>query len=77
MLNCSRIMQARGCCKTGESPQVEKGAYMDKEASWSVVIAIAVFSLYMYSTKPTCRDGFVPTTSFGSGWYCAPGYKPQ
>ena len=26
---------------------------MDKEASWSVVIAIAAFSLYMYSTKPT------------------------
>ena len=22
-------------------------------------------------------DGFVPTTSFGSGWYCAAGYKAQ
>ena len=50
---------------------------MEKETGWAIVVALAVFSLYMYSTKPMCRDGFLPVTGFATGWYCAPGYKPQ
>ena len=54
-------------------------AQLEKETGWgiSVAIALAVFSFYMYSTKPACREGFTPLMSFGSGWYCAPGYKPE
>jgi hypothetical protein len=48
---------------------------LEKETGWgfSVAVALAVFSQYMYSTKPACREGFTPLMSFGSGWYCALG----
>jgi hypothetical protein len=48
---------------------------IEKETGWafSIAVALAVFSLYMYSTKPACREGFTPLMSFGSGWYCALG----
>jgi hypothetical protein len=38
---------------------------------------IMVVGAYMYTTKPSCRDGFTPLIGWGVGWYCAPGYKPQ
>jgi hypothetical protein len=43
-------------------------ARLEKETGWgiSVAIALAVFSFYMYSTKPACREGFTPLMRFGS-----------
>ncbi|MCX7308849.1 MAG: hypothetical protein NTZ72_13275 [Afipia sp.] len=50
---------------------------MDNSTSWTVAVAIAIVGLLLYFTKPTCREGFTPVIGVGSGWYCAPGYKPQ
>jgi hypothetical protein len=55
----------------------KQGAKLEKKAGWGLAIVVAVFSVYMYWAKPTCRDGFTPLTSFGTGWYCRPGYKPE
>ena len=55
----------------------KQGAKLEKEAGWGLAIFVAVFSFYMYWTKPTCRIGFTPLVGFGTGWYCGPGYKPE
>lgn len=28
-------------------------------------------------TRPTCREGFIPTVIGYAGWSCVPGYKPE
>ncbi len=54
-----------------------KAASVNYAGGYIFLIAVAVFSLYTYSQKPDCREGFLPVMGFGQGWYCAPGYKPQ
>jgi hypothetical protein len=49
---------------------------VDRSAGWGVAVMIMVVGAYMYTTKPSCRDGFTPLIGWGVGWYCAPGYKP-
>jgi len=42
-------------------------------------VALALFVVILGAasfSKPTCDAGTVPVLSFGSGWYCAAGYKP-
>lgn len=50
---------------------------MDGWMGWAVAVFFIVMGFYMGATKPECRDGFTPLIGAGSGWYCAPGYKPK
>jgi len=49
---------------------------MDSRTCWIVSLTIVVCFVYLYATKPSCRDGFTPVIGGGTGWYCAPGYLP-
>ena len=44
---------------------------------WTIFTSIMFVSFNMHSTKPSCRDGFVPISGVGAGWYCTPGYIPR
>jgi len=49
---------------------------MDSRICWIVQLTIVVCFVYLFATKPSCRDGFTAVVGGGTGWYCAPGYLP-
>lgn len=48
---------------------------MSKSLGVGYAIMAVLFGWYLYWNKPACQQG-VPVMGFGSGWYCAAGYKP-
>jgi ABC-type multidrug transport system fused ATPase/permease subunit len=44
--------------------------------AWGVIIVIFFGSAAIWS-RPSCKDGFVPTLISYNGWNCMPGYRPE
>jgi hypothetical protein len=49
-----------------------------KVPGWVVagIIVYLVAMMAAYFTKPSCREGYVPSFDFIDRWACVPGYKP-